>query len=352
MRPPLTPTKPPKLDLASIKKILLIRLRRIGDVVMTTPALATLRQEFPEAHITYVVEAPYRDLVEGHPALDEVFVLPRKPRNREFLRYIQKLRRQRFDLLLDFHGGPRAYQLSLFARARFKIGYRIKYRRFVYDIRIPREPAVGIWHSVENHFQLVKALNEDLSSIPPLSLAPVQEREKENVGHQLSQLGLHPQRFLVLHIGAGNHFRDWGEANLSALLKKLLLLPHTAVVLIGGPEDHKKAKALLEAHPQHLYSLVGKLNLREVKELISQAALFIGPDSGPMHIAATTSTPIVAYFGPTLPSHFGPWQTQASILEKDFDCRPCPQRECLHKDYRCLQTITPEDVAAAIHSLL
>jgi heptosyltransferase-1 len=348
----LTPTKPLKIDSAPIKQILLIRLRRIGDIVMTTPSLTSLRQEFPDAHITYVVEAPYRELVDGHPALDEVFVLPRKPGNREFLAHIRQLRRRHYDILIDFHGGPRAYLLSLFVHARWKIGYRIKYKHFAYDIRVPREPETGYWHSVENHFQLIKTIRPDIRAIPPLSLPPVQDSEKATVRECLSRFQLLAQPFLVLHIGAGNDFRDWGHDKLQQLLDKLLQLPRTAVVLIGAPDDLEKEAKLMANTPQRLFSLVGKLNLREVQELISRAVLFVGPDSGPMHIAATTSTPIVAYFGPTLPANFGPWQAEAVILEKEFDCRPCPQRECRHGDIRCLQSITPDDVFQAVQDRL
>jgi len=99
-------------------------------------------------------------------------------------------------------------------------------------------------------------------------------------------------------------------------------------------------------------SLVGKLNLREVKELISYSSLFVGPDSGPMHIAASTSTPIVALFGPTLPANFAPWQAKAYLIEKKFDCRPCKQRQCIHEDFRCLRSITPEEVYQACLRLI
>lgn len=102
-------------------------------------------------------------------------------------------------------------------------------------------------------------------------------------------------------------------------------------------------------------SLVGRLNLMEIGELIAHASLFIGPDSGPMHIAASTSTPIVAYFGPTLPAVFSPWRrvgSRTSILEKNLPCRPCKQRKCITKDYRCLRDITPGEVFAACRPYL
>ncbi|MCK4336850.1 MAG: glycosyltransferase family 9 protein, partial [Candidatus Aminicenantes bacterium] len=116
-----------KIDRSSIKKILFIRLRRIGDIMMTTPAAAILRDGFPEAGITYLVEAPYKDLVEGHYLFDQVIVLPRTLTRREFFRFIRKIRKDRYDLVIDFHGGPKASLISLFSAARLKIGYQVKY---------------------------------------------------------------------------------------------------------------------------------------------------------------------------------------------------------------------------------
>ncbi len=95
--------------------------------------------------------------------------------------------------------------------------------------------------------------------------------------------------------------------------------------------------------------LAGRLNLIETKELVARAALFVGPDSGPMHVAASTPTPIVALFGPTEMAHFAPWRTEgrAILIQKDVACRPCPQRVCVTSDFRCIRSITPAEVAAA-----
>ncbi|MCK4557156.1 MAG: glycosyltransferase family 9 protein, partial [Candidatus Aminicenantes bacterium] len=119
------------------------------------------------------------------------------------------------------------------------------------------------------------------------------------------------------------------------------------IVLIGAAEDNKAEKEILKKSKDSILSQVGKLNLREVRELISNSSLFVGPDSGPMHIAAATSTPIVALFGPTLPANFAPWQAKASYVEKKLDCRPCKQRRCIHEDFRCLRNINPEEVYQA-----
>jgi len=255
MRRPLSPREKPKIDPSRIRKILLIRLRRIGDVVMTTPAITALREGFPKAEITYVIDKPYRELVEGHPDLDSVIVLPRELGFKEFRKHIRQIRREVYDAVIDFHGGPRASLLTFFSRAHLKIGYRIKYKSLIYDIKLPREPEQGYFHSVENHVNLVKALGIDPPSIPRLSLPPPTETEAENIRRFIQENALENTKIITLHISAGNEFRDWGAE-----------------------------------------------------------------------------------------THFGPWKAQSTLLEKDFDCRPCRQRQCIHEDFRCLRTISPEEV--------
>jgi len=347
MRQPLSRKEKPKIDCSAIQKILLIRLRRIGDVVMTTPALTILREHCPEAKIDYIIDEPYRKLVEGHPALDEVIVLPKKLKTRHFLRHIRTIRKNTYDVLLDFHGGPRASLFAFFSKARLKIGYKIKYKHFIYDTVIPREPEEGFIHSVENHVNLVKSLGVSPSSIPKPSLPPGKRLEAEKIQRILRRNHYLGYKLITLHISAGNAFRDWGVDKFIALTDLTAGIQDVKIILIGGQDDRQAEAEILEKSTAPLISLVGQLNLRELKELISVSSLFVGPDSGPMHIASTTSTPIVALFGPTLPAHFAPWGAQATLLEKTFDCRPCRQRECIHKDFRCLRSIRPQEVYKA-----
>jgi predicted lipopolysaccharide heptosyltransferase III len=348
----LSPREPQKIDLSSIEKILLVRLRRIGDVVMTTPAVRALKERFPHAHITYLVEEPCRDLVEGNPDLDEVLVYPRRLSVWAFLKRMRSLRSQKYDLLIDFHGGPRAFWITLFSSARYKVGHRLKFKHLFYTLTIPRESGSGLTHSVENHFSLVRAAGVKTDTIPRLILPPSRKGEKARVEKLLREKDLSEKLYFVLHIGAGNQFRDWGPENLKGLLQGLCQRTDSAVVLIGGPEDKPRALALEKIQPDRIFSLAGQLNLREVRDLVEGAVLYIGPDSGPMHIAASTQTPIVAFFGPTLPAHFAPWKARARLLEKDSPCRPCRQRKCRLQDIPCLLTITPEEVIEAMLSLL
>ena len=152
--------------------------------------------------------------------------------------------------------------------------------------------------------------------------------------------------------GAGNQFRNWGEDNIIELTTLLAGVPGVKIILIGAEEDRRAEKTILERGPSGLVSLVGRLNLRELRELILKASLFVGPDSGPMHIAASSSTPIIAYFGPNLPAYNSPWKSEYALVEKKLDCLPCKQRQCITEDFRCMRTISPKEVYRACLSYL
>jgi predicted lipopolysaccharide heptosyltransferase III len=352
MRQPLSQRGRQRTDPSGIKKILIIRLRRIGDIIMTTPAISALRKAFPDAFISYVVEKPYRELVEGHPELDKVIVLERKQGARDFFRLIRIIRREKYDAILDLHGGPRASLITLFSKAKLKIGYRIKYRNFIYHIKLARKPETGQLHSVESHINFVRALAVDIKSPPPLNLPHARKGDVEKVKKIIKENRLEEFKIITIHIGAGNEFRDWGTDNWIKLIDFLAKRPDVKTVLIGGHEDKQAEEEILKKSKRSPLSLVGKLNLRELRELISHSSLFVGSDSGPMHIAASTSTPIVALFGPTLPANFSPWQARSFLIEKKFNCRPCKQRHCIYDDFRCLHSIKPEEVyQACLHFL-
>jgi len=336
-----------RIDPSNIKKILLIRLRRIGDVILTTPAVSALREGFPQAFISYAVEKPYKELIEGNPGLNKIIVLEKNQTLKNFIRLTRLIRKEKYDVVLDFHGGPRASLITLFSRAKLKVGYKVKYKNFIYHTKVPRSFKTGHIHSVKNHINLVKALGVKVKSPLPLYIPQATKAEAKKVETFIKENKLEGSKVITIHISAGNKYRDWGVDNLIQLVNLLAQRLSVKIVLIGTKEDQKAEQDILKRSKVRLSSAVSKFNLREIKELISRSSLFVGPDSGPMHIAASTSTPIVALFGPTLPAHFAPWQAKAHLIEKEFDCRPCRQRSCIYEDFRCLKSIKPEEVYEA-----
>jgi lipopolysaccharide heptosyltransferase II len=345
-------------------RILLIRLRMIGDVVFTTPAIRALRRHFPQSHLSYLVEEQAAPIVLGHPDLDEVIAIPLTfglGRIADDLRIGGELRRRAFDIVIDFHGGPRGSWLTWLTRAPERIGYTVAGRSWMYTRAIDRPRTLRARHSVENQWDLLAPLG-----VPPPDRAtdavymPETDSARQRVDAALAAAGVPRDRsIVVLHVSAGNPFRRWPLEHFASTAASLVIEDSRRyVVLTSGPSEADAADrvgelaraALPPALDDHV-ARCGEFPLDELRSLVGLAALYIGGDSGPLHVAATTSTPIVGIYGPTLPARSAPWRDPAIPAEAvelhDLSCRPCDQRVCVHGDYRCLSRLTPPMVVQA-----
>ncbi|MEQ1760358.1 MAG: glycosyltransferase family 9 protein [Vicinamibacterales bacterium] len=344
-------------------KILLVRLRLIGDVVFTTPLLAGLRRRFPDAELTYVVEPAAAPVVLGNPHLTDVVVVPKASgiaRLRSDLTTARALRRRRFDVAIDLHGGPRSAWLARLSGAPMRIGYRIAGRSWMYTHLVERPADNGPRHSVLNQWDLLEPLGIEPCDPERYPVEMIEDQQAaERLTRHLERAGIPSSApLVVVHVSAGNPFRRWpADAFVSVLEQLARQDPTRRIVVTSGPSEASAAEAIARRARQRLAGLadaiasVPEFDLQELHSLIRRSALFIGGDSGPMHIAATTETPIVALLGPTLPERSMPWRAPTAYGEGvdagPLPCRPCRQRVCEPGDFRCLTRITPERVVAA-----
>jgi lipopolysaccharide heptosyltransferase II len=360
-------TRPP----SSPERILLIRLRLIGDVVFTTPLIGALRRAYPRARLTYLVEPAAAPIVGRNPHLDEVIVAPRRRGLRRIaddLRLARRLRRARFDLAIDLHGGPRSAWLAWASGARTRIGYDISGRQWMYTRRVARARDLRPRHSVRNQWDLLEAI----PGWPGGAADPERDRieialEPEadaRMAERLRRAGVAPDdELVVMHVSAGNPFRRWPEpffvetaATLAAASAKRRL------VLSSGPSDREAAARIVTAARArlgggaHRIIDLGEFDLQELRALIGRSRLFVGGDTGPLHMAAATDTPAIGLYGPTLAARSAPWRPAAiptvSLERDDLACRPCDQRACVHDDFRCLTELLPERAIAAAERIL
>ena len=350
-------------------KILLIRLRLIGDVVFTTPAVGALRRHFPDARITYLVEGPAEPVVRHHPALDDVVVLER-PRGLARIGYdlalARRLRAERFDLVIDLHGGPRSGFLAWATGAPQRIGYDLPGRRWSYTTRVPwTRSLVPPRHSVLNQWALLEPLGIPMIDRmrDPVTI-PVDPEAARRVAARLAAAGVSDTTpVLVLHVSAGNPFRRWPAESFAAAAAALATADRSRrIIITSGPSDAAAAESVAnEARRRAGDAAAGiirteEFDLSELRALVDRAALYIGGDSGPLHVAGATRTPIVALFGPTLPERSMPWRDTAigaiAVDAGPLPCRPCHQRHCVPGDFRCLTMISPNMVVDAAERLL
>jgi predicted lipopolysaccharide heptosyltransferase III len=344
--------------------ILLVRLRLIGDVVFTTPIVRALRRRFPDARLTYLVESAAAPILEYNPHRAALIVVPRHRGLRRLaddLSIARDLRRRRFDLVIDLHGGPRAAWLTRATGAPRRIGYAMPGRAWMYTDAIQRAPDLSSRHSVENQWDLLTPLGIALPDPidDPVEMGP-DPAAVARVEDRLRAFGISPAHpVIVLHVSAGNPFRRWPESSFVTLIAALVRRdPSRRVVITSGPSDAAAAlrvagesRRLLGAQAGAIPE-AGDFDLAELRALTARAAVYIGGDSGPAHIAATTQTPIVELLGPTLAGRSRPWRDPRWYSETvdagPLPCRPCSQRHCVPGDFRCLTAIAPEQVAAAV----
>lgn len=350
-------------------KILLVRLRQIGDVIFTTPAVRALRQRFPSAHIAYVVEPPAAAVVEANPHIDDVIIAPQPGRLTQLAHDVAfggRLWRAGYDLAIDFHGGPRSSLLTWLSRAPIRIGYDIPGRSWMYTRRVERPRQLRSRHSVENQWDLLATLeipSPDRTGFP-VEMA-VDPSTAADMSDRLARAGVtQAARVIVVHVSAGNPFRRWPLESFTTLVETLASRePDRRIIVTSGPSDREAAghviahgRAALGLSREDRIVACGELSLSELRALLDRAALYIGGDSGPLHVAATTAVPIVGLYGPTLPARSGPWRAPHYVAEavgvEGLPCRPCDQRVCAPGDFRCLTWLRPEEVLEAAERAL
>ena len=352
-------------------RILLVRLRLIGDVVFTTPLVGALRRRYPDAQITYLVEPAAAPAVETNPHLDTVRVVARRKgwaRLRDDWRLARDLRRSRFDVAFDLHGGPRSAFLTWATRAPVRVGYDVAGRAWLYTHRAYRAPGLHPRHSVENQWDLLAAFDPVFAGAADRTrdrvAMPVDPAARAAVDRRLESWRVRPgDRIVVLHVSAGNPFRRWPEDAFATLAARLAAGADDRWVLVtSGPSDHAAAARVVTAGRQRAGDAGPRivdaegLSLPELRALMDRAALFVGGDSGPLHIASTSDVPIVGLYGPTLPERSAPWRPPQigtiSIDAGPLPCRPCHQRTCVPGDFRCLTRISADAVGDAAERLL
>lgn len=350
---------------------MLVRLRLIGDVVFTTPLIRALRRQFPDAHLSYLVEPAAEPVIATNPHLNEVIVVPHTRGLRrlvdDFL-LARALRAARFDVAIDLHGGPRSAWLTWASRAPRRVGYDVPGRAWMYTHVVHRPRVLRPRHSVENQWDLLAPVDPALARAADRSVdrveMPAAARARAAVDQRLAVIGVGPQdRLIVLHVSAGNPFRRWPEAAFAELAAGLVAGgPARRVLITGGPSDRAAAARVLERAKQMAGPRAAQivdaegLSLSELRALMDRAALFVGGDSGPLHVASTSEVPIVGLYGPTLPERSAPWRPReiptVSVDVGELPCRPCDQRVCAPGDFRCLTGIAATDVRAAAERLL
>lgn len=333
----------------SYNRILVIKLKQPGDVLVSTPVLAALKEAWPESTVSYLVPRGTEEMVADHPLLDGLLVVNRAQETwGQGWRFLRDLRRRRFDLVLELSGGDRGAFYTLISGARERLGFERPrqpwwQRQLCFTRLLPHPPVT--MHMVHQNLEALRAL--ELNPQNPRLQFFWNRQVESRIQELLTSLGLAPGAFVVIHPGAGWRFKCWTPAGYARIIEALQKDWQLPVVLTASRASHETEllAAILEEARVSPINLAGQLSLKELGALISKARFFFGVDSAPMHLAAAVGTPAVALFGPSGTFNWGPWGEGHLAIQKDWDCVPCGMDGCNgSKISRCLTELTPEDV--------
>ena len=337
------------------KRILLTRLKYIGDIVLTTPLIHTLRDRFPDAYIAYLGDKNGVSLLEQNPYLDEIFSIDFS-RNTilQQLGLFYQLNRKHFDLVIDLFCNPRSALLSFATQAPVRVGGNLPGRGKLYTIRIKDD---GIPKSaVEFHYQSLKA-----AGIEPKYFAPeifLTEDEKKESRRYLEWQGIDFSKPIVaLHPGGTWPAKLWPAERFADLADLLVAKMHAQIILTKGPRDGEAAGKVESAVVGGVLSLP-VLPLRQLAAILSLCAACVANDSGPMHIAAAVGTPTIGLFGPGEENIWFPYtpafpggSPKHIALRKDVPCHPCHLNVCNRtgNEYmECMNLLSVNEVFNAV----
>ncbi len=326
---------------------LFLRLRLLGDIVFTIPAVARFKERLPGTRLYFAVEERFAEAAGLIPGIDGVVTVPARIGPGDVLAFRRRLRRLGVGTVIDLHSGPTAALLTRASGAAVRAGFRTPNRNWAYNRLVDRFDPARPAHSVHNQARLLEAVGIDGSDPPPYPQLPASAFA---VTPRLEPLvALRPKA--VLHLGAGNRFRDWGEEHFAELARRLTA-DGVAVVLVGGSEEERRRGERLGRLPG-VHDLTGPLPLRELLALVASASVYVGADSGPLHVASLTATPLVALYGPNLTAVSGPWRRQGlAVIETSLPCRPCSQRRCKYGTIPCMRDISTDRVHEAARQLI
>jgi predicted lipopolysaccharide heptosyltransferase III len=343
----------PDSPLAQVQRLLLVRLRSAGDILLLTPAAAALKAARPDLLIAVLVEERFTALLDGHPHFDAVLgVVKRRPLGRHLPTLARRLRRFEFDLALDLHGGWRAALYTLLSGARRRAGEaRFRFSR---SYHLPLTPtSCSARHTVEHNFELLSALGLQAAPGPLVPALPESAQKRGSV--LISGAGIAPgQRYAVLQPTTNRASRRL-EPEKFAEVARGLAHAGLAVLVSAGPGEQRQAAQVVEMARHHQVRAVYPRDLAELAGVLQKASLFVGNDSGPSHLAAALQLPTVVVFGSSDPQRWHPWTTRGAWLSRGLSCSPCRGHRCLRpagERFLCLTEISAGAVLQTALGLL
>ena len=335
-----------KIDWTKVKRVLVVRLRSIGDTVLSTPSLIALRRFLPEAQIDILLEDWVAPVLENFDAVDSVLTVSRQSTKSRIETALQ-IRRNKYDVAFNLHGGTTATFFVRASGAKHRVGYAEYQYNFLYNHLL--SSASDFWRQKHTH-----SAEQQLALLGFVGV-PVEDKPKSRlvVNNQTnSKLQIPNSKFVLIHPVAAFDTKQWATENF-ARVAEVLQEKDLQIIAIATPKEREVLEKLKQSSKVPI-TIFDNLTLPEITALASRAEIFIGNDSGIAHIAAAVQTPSVVIFGSSNINHWRPWTNgKSEIVYKEFPCQPCAGYFCKEfAEPKCILSVEVSDVIQKIDKLL
>ena len=338
------------------KKILMVRLDRIGDVLLSTPAIKAVRDAYPDSHIAFMVQPYAKDIVEGNPYLNEVICYDKGGREGGLfgnLGFIMKLRQKKFELAIILHPTVRTHIVTLLAGIGVRAGFDKK-MGFLLTNRIPHLKELGDRHEIDYTLDILK--NIGIAPKDRSLYMPLKSESEERVKNIFNRNNIKDTDMVIsVNPGASCASKRWSAERFARVSDSIIERYGARVIILAGMADKFFGDRTASLIRKGCINLSGNTSVADLASVLKRSRLFISNDSGPVHIACAIGTPVVAIFGRSdkglSPKRWGPSGKYDIVLHKYVGCDVCLAHNC-NIGFKCLEAITVNDVLAAVEKIL
>lgn len=331
----------------TFQKILITRLRFIGDVVLTTPVIRAVRRKFPNSYIAYLADKNAITLLENNPYLDELIPFDFGWTLKEQISFIKEIRSKKFDLVIDLFGNPRSAILSFLSGAKVRIGGAFGWRKFLYTHPIPRTNEQK--NAIKFHIDYLKPIGIEVNDDFETEIFLTDE-ERNWAKNYLKSKGVDlGKKIIGIHPGATWPAKMWLKENFAKLADKIVTKIGADVIITHSEKETDLAIEVFNLTLKRNIFILDSLNLRQLASVLSLLDLYISNDCGPMHIAVAVGTKTIGLFGPGEEDIWFPYPESKGhkALRVDVECHPCHLDFCNREgeDYmKCMKLLTVDMV--------
>ncbi len=336
-----------------LKKICVIHLNQIGDLLFSLPFLKALKESAPSILLHSVVRPHLKDLLVHSPFVDELFIRDRGTKKSLIL--LGQLRKNRYDLFITLSRSEQCFLLTTLSGARVKAGFT----HFPWDVGLDLKIRMEGPPSLLNNFRLLRRLNIEAEKRDYVGLIhiPSDLDWRGSGGDTFLKMS---GEYVVISPGtsARRRIKTWEEEKFGDLIVRLKERHGLSPVLVGGEDSREVSQKIIDIVREkdegrkmnHIQNLAGKTNLKELCYLLKEASLFVGVDSGVMHLASSFDIPVVGIFGPTDPFYVGPQNRRSRVVRENLECSPCYLKGCDERP--CMKNLDVHKVLEACEELL